>query len=43
MGTREEGHVLRRMAVVPILGKRRRGMQKTKWNDSCNSDIERAC
>ena len=32
--------MLKRMADVPIPGKRRRGRQKTRWKDSCNRDMK---
>ena len=35
---RDEGHVLRRMLDAPVPGKRRRGRQKTRWNDSCKRE-----
>ena len=31
---RDEGHVLRRMLDAPVQRKRRRGRQKTRWEDS---------
>ena len=36
----EEGNLLRRMTDVLVPGKRWRGRQKNRRNDSCNSDIE---
>ena len=36
----DEGHVLRRMLAAPAPEKRRRGRQKTRWKDSCKSDME---
>ena len=37
----EEGRILRRMLDAPMLGKRWRGRQKTRWKDSCKRDIGR--
>ena len=38
--TREEGHMLRRTLDAPVVGKRRRGRQKTRWKDYCNRHME---
>ena len=35
---REEGHMIRRMLAAPVPGKRRRGRQKTRWEDSCKTE-----
>ena len=32
--------MIRRMLDAPVIGKRRRGWQQTRWKDSCKRDME---
>ena len=39
---RHKGHVPGRMLDAPVPGKRREGILKTRWKDSCKRDMESA-